>query len=79
MVVSSLPYASILKKEATCSSYTSVDFQPTLRWLIPEDVTLHNHRCVNLKCYIVEGVSQSQELTVLLNRSQINTEMFSQR
>jgi hypothetical protein len=32
-----------LKKEATCSSETSVDFQRTSRRYIPENRTLHNH------------------------------------
>jgi hypothetical protein len=42
-----------VKTEAACSSQTSVDFQRT-RWsYIPEDSTLHNHRCENLKSYIV--------------------------
>jgi hypothetical protein len=41
-----------LKMEAICSSKTSVGFQrPTWRY-VPEDSTLHNHRCKNLKSYI---------------------------
>jgi hypothetical protein len=39
--------------EAVCSSETSVDFQDNTRRYIPEDSTLHNHRCENLKSYIV--------------------------
>jgi hypothetical protein len=31
----------------------SVDFQRTKRRYIPEDSTLHNHRCENLKSYAV--------------------------
>jgi hypothetical protein len=46
-----LAYSSTLKMEATCSSETSVDFQRTTRRYIPEDKTLHNHRCENLKLY----------------------------
>jgi hypothetical protein len=38
--------------EAKCSSETSVDIQRTTRRYIPEDGTLHNHRCENLKSYI---------------------------
>jgi hypothetical protein len=38
-----------LKIEAICSSETSVDTQRTTRRYIPEDGTLHNHRCENLK------------------------------
>jgi hypothetical protein len=37
--------------EMICSSETSVDFQQTTRRCIPEDRTLHNHRCKNLKSY----------------------------
>jgi hypothetical protein len=35
------------------SSETSVDFQQTTERYTPEDNTLHNHRCENLKSYIV--------------------------
>jgi hypothetical protein len=38
-----------LKMEAICSSETSVETQRTIRRDIPEDDTLHNHRCENLK------------------------------
>jgi hypothetical protein len=34
--------------EATFSSDTLIDFQRTTRCYIPEDGTLHNHRCENL-------------------------------
>jgi hypothetical protein len=34
-----------------CYSETSVDFQRTTRRYIPEDSTLHNHCCENLKTY----------------------------
>jgi hypothetical protein len=44
---------STLKMEVTCSSETSVDTQRTTRRYIPEDGTLHNHRCENLKSYII--------------------------
>jgi hypothetical protein len=40
--------------EAICSSETSVNFQRTTRRYIPEDSTLHNHRCENLKSYNIE-------------------------
>jgi hypothetical protein len=43
---------STLKIEAICSSETSLNTQRTTRRVIPEDGTLHNHRCENLKCYI---------------------------
>jgi hypothetical protein len=35
--------------EAICSSETSVATQQTTRRHIPEDDTIHNHRCGNLK------------------------------
>jgi hypothetical protein len=35
-----------------CSAETSVDIQRTTRRHIPEDDTLHIHRCENLKSYI---------------------------
>jgi hypothetical protein len=39
--------------EAIFSSETSVATQQTTRRHIPEDDTLHNHRCENLNSYIV--------------------------
>jgi hypothetical protein len=42
-----------LKMEETCSSETSVDFQQTTWHDIPEDRSLHNHRCESFKSYIV--------------------------
>jgi hypothetical protein len=47
-----LAYSSTLKMEATCSCETSVDFQRTTLRYIPEDRTLYNHCCENLKFYI---------------------------
>jgi hypothetical protein len=49
MLVSSLAYSSILKMEASCPSKTSLDFQQTIWRYVPEDRTLHNHQCENLK------------------------------
>jgi hypothetical protein len=43
------PVSSTLKMEAICSSETSVETQRTTRRHIPEDDTLHYHRCENLK------------------------------
>jgi hypothetical protein len=37
--------------EAICSFETSVEFQRTTRRYIPDDSTLHNHRCETLKSY----------------------------
>jgi hypothetical protein len=52
MLVCCLDYSSTLKTEATCSSETSVDFQWTKRRYIPDDTSLHNNRCENLKADI---------------------------
>jgi hypothetical protein len=54
--------------EAICSSETSVDTQRTTWRHIPEDDTLQNHRCENLKSYIhlnifVDTVSDVLPLT----------------
>jgi hypothetical protein len=43
--------------EATYFSETSVDFQRITRRYIPEDRTLHNHRCENLRSYIKPSAS----------------------
>jgi hypothetical protein len=43
-----------LKMEAICSSETSVGTQRITRRYIPEDGTIHNHRCENLKSYNLE-------------------------
>jgi hypothetical protein len=40
-----------LKMEAISASETSADTQRTSRRYIPEDGTLHNHRCENLISY----------------------------
>jgi hypothetical protein len=45
--------SSNLKMEAISSSETSGATQRTIRRHIPEDDALHNHRCENLKSYIV--------------------------
>jgi hypothetical protein len=50
-LISCLAYSSTLKKEATCTSETSADFQWTALRYIPEDRILHNHRCENLKSF----------------------------
>jgi hypothetical protein len=46
-----VPVRTLLKKEAACSSETSVDFQQTTRGYIPEDRRLYNHLCENLRSY----------------------------
>jgi hypothetical protein len=50
-LVSCWACSSTLKREAICSSETSVHFLRTTRRYIPEDRTRHNHRCENLKSY----------------------------
>jgi hypothetical protein len=50
-LVSCLAYSSTLKMEETCPSETLVDFQQTTQCYIPEDRSLHNHCCENLKSY----------------------------
>jgi hypothetical protein len=65
--------------EAICSSETSVDFQRITRRYIPEDIGLHNHRCENLKSYIIgimfvvfsrQKSNDILRLYALINRSQ---------
>jgi hypothetical protein len=51
-LVSCFAYYSNLKMEAAHSSENSIDFQRTKRYYIPEDRTVHNHRCENLKFYM---------------------------
>jgi hypothetical protein len=48
-LVSCLAFSLALKMEAIYSSDTSLVFQWTTWRYIPEDVTLHNHRCKNLR------------------------------
>jgi hypothetical protein len=50
---------STLKMEAICFFETSVEFQRTTGYYtyIPEDSTLHNHRCENLKSYMFFSLS----------------------
>jgi hypothetical protein len=39
------------QRESRLQAERSVDFQRTIRRYIPEDSSLHNHRCENLKSY----------------------------
>jgi hypothetical protein len=57
--------------EAICSSEMSVDIQRTTRRYIPEDGTLHNHRCENLGSYSIAmfGLSQGNKNITLSLRS----------
>jgi hypothetical protein len=52
-LISCLAYSSTLMMQMTCSSETSVNFKRTTRRYIPENRTLHNHRCEYLKSYTV--------------------------
>jgi hypothetical protein len=48
---SKIPAWMLVASRLYCSSKTSVDFQWTTWHYIPEDSTLHNHCCKNLKSY----------------------------
>jgi hypothetical protein len=52
--------------EAICSSETSVETQRTTRHHIPEDDTLHNHGCENLKSYNPIFLCLSCELFLII-------------
>jgi hypothetical protein len=56
MMASCLAYSSILKVVVIFSSEISVDFQWTSRCCAPEDRTVRNDLCENLKFY---GVAKS--------------------
>jgi hypothetical protein len=56
-LVSFSAYSPTLKIEATCSSEMLVHFQRTTWRYVPEDRTLHNHGCKNLKSYTVSVAS----------------------
>jgi hypothetical protein len=53
---------SNLKMEAVCSSEMSVDFQRITWRYISKESTLHNHRCDNLKSYIIKSSSLHKAL-----------------
>jgi hypothetical protein len=52
--------------EAICSSETSTEFQRTTRRHIPDDNTLHNHRCENLKSYEENLIYQDLFLSLIM-------------
>jgi hypothetical protein len=62
--------------EAIYSSETSVATQRTTRHHIPEDDTLHNHRCENLKSYMhlfqFSGEGETPTLLGPLERANLN-------
>jgi hypothetical protein len=49
MSIYCLAYPSVVKMKAVCSCETSVHFKQNTWRYIPEDRTLHNHRCANFK------------------------------
>jgi hypothetical protein len=69
----SLAYFVTQKLEVTCSSKALVDLKWTTLCYIPEDRTLHNHCCENLKSY-----RSSHLFTVLLAMLSVsNTEPYN--
>jgi hypothetical protein len=79
-LVSCSAYSSTLKKETICSSETSVDFQRTTRRYIPEDSTLHNHRCENLTSYNIKvaRITGCQILKLTLTSHSLRSIEFEQ-
>jgi hypothetical protein len=64
--------------EAICSSETSVGFQRNTRRYIPEDGTLHNHRCENLKSYTgIYTIRYTVMLERLVRRNESEAEINS--
>jgi hypothetical protein len=59
-------YFSALKMEAICFSETSVHIQRTTRRYIPDDSTLHSHRCENLKSHFCTFFPQKSHHSSLL-------------
>jgi hypothetical protein len=57
---------SIMKLEAIYSSETSIDFERTTRRYIPEDMTLHNHRCENLQPSIKDTNSERSKYGIFV-------------
>jgi hypothetical protein len=51
MLVSCLAYSSALEMEVMCSSKRLVEFRRKVWHYIPEDITLHNRWCENVKSY----------------------------
>jgi hypothetical protein len=64
--------------EAICSSEMSVASQQTTWRHIPEDDTLHNHRCKDLKSYMMDLYlhSPTRLHVVLLNLAQGQLYLF---
>jgi hypothetical protein len=64
LLVSCLAYSLTLKIEATCSYEMSVDFGQHTRHYIPEDRTLHSHRCdcPRSNSYVYDNILSSVNL-----------------
>jgi hypothetical protein len=56
ILVSQFFLSLTLKLEAACSSEMPLGFQRATQYYIPEDITLHNCHCENLKSCILFGV-----------------------
>jgi hypothetical protein len=69
-------YSLTLKMEAICYSETSVDSRQTARRFMPEDGTLHNHRCENLRSYIRNLCSSFKERDHILEWDQLFLNLF---
>jgi hypothetical protein len=57
--------------EAIYSSESSVDFQRNAWRFIPEDRTLHDHHCENLKSYIINNIYS--DLRSMMQDKKINS------
>jgi hypothetical protein len=66
-LVSSSANSLTLKMEAIYFSEASVDFQRTTHRYTPEDSTLHDHRCENLKFYSSKETSPSKITFMVTN------------
>jgi hypothetical protein len=60
--VSCLAYSSTLNLEATYFTKTSAGFQQTTWCYIPEDRTLHDNHCENLKSFLFNGTVLTSEV-----------------
>jgi hypothetical protein len=64
-LISFLVYSSTLKMESIYSFETWLDFHRTTRNYISEDRIISNHRCENLKSYIINILHASSFLLVV--------------
>jgi hypothetical protein len=59
-LVSCSAYSLTLNMEALCSSEMLIDFQMTTRRCIPEDRTVHNHCCEDIRSVRIDTVHYSK-------------------